>query len=184
MLSDALLPEHHRSLRIELDRQRDDQQERSGKDQSDGGDRNIHDALAQHRKSQSLEAVAEDQRTRIQPRQGNLAAQLFIKRDAVLDRNAVRLAVEQLVGRQGPSPLGQGDDDALHAASRQNVLDAVAIFAVHGLDVPHEPIPGPGVRLKPGDDGGGERATSQHQDPRRHVHLCRGFGADAWPRGR
>ena len=115
--SDPVVDEEDGPGRIDLDRQCDQPEQRREHDQPDHGHADAHDpaeAPIDPRVEESAgEAPGEDETARRQRFDGELAGEVLVRLDGVLDEDAARAAFEELADGQPSAPLPQRHDDPI-----------------------------------------------------------------------
>ncbi len=120
----ALLDEEHRARRVELDREGDEREERREQDQAERGQGQAEGAGEGHIEARGAVALAEDQAARRELLDGDLARELLVELDAVLDEDAAQPQPEQRLQRHPAAARVQGDDHAVGAGALDHVLQA------------------------------------------------------------
>src|SRR5262249_34476243 len=111
--AEALLNEKHRSTGIQLDRQRDQQEEGRQANQPDQGHEKAHRTREREVDPGLPEVSGEDEVVRCQRLDGELSREALVDLDAVLDHDSERPRLEKLANGQPPPPFGGRNDDAV-----------------------------------------------------------------------
>src|SRR5207249_407663 len=108
-----LLDEEHRSARIDLDHQSRESEQWGKENQTDPRDQKADATTGRQVEARLLEVAGEDQRTRGESLDGELAGEALVDVHAVLDDASSNARLQEIANRQARAPFGHRDDDPM-----------------------------------------------------------------------